>query len=342
MNISRIIKNAIPASFKAFIRLGSSRKKYKNRIASLKTRKEPYVILIGTPVHTNLGDHLIALAEIDWLKKTTGKDVVEIPREVYHLYRGKLADTDADIYITGGGWMGDLWPNEERDIQNMVNLFQNRKVTIFPQTVYYENKNNPLIERGNNIYKNCKDLTLHVRERDSYETAKDYLSIENVILSPDMGLLYKYKPQPIKNNSVAGVCLRDDREVSRNNDMTEKVIELIRNLGFSEKTVSTMSDHRVSEDERKEAVDAAIDVFSECGLLIVDRLHAMVFSYLAGRPCIAFDNKTGKVSGVYKQWLADCPYILMIDENTEISEIKRFIENVKGASFAPKTFEFRG
>lgn len=325
----------IPASLKAFIRLGKDRKIYKERIASI---KENDVLLIGTAIHTNLGDHLIALAECDWLKKLSEGNVVELPREAYHLYKNKLSGIKNDIYITGGGWMGDLWPIEEKDIQNMVKQFHLNKVTILPQTIYYEDIGSPLIERGNKIFKTCDDLTLYVRDRNSFDFAKKYLAVKNVILSPDIGLLYKYDSHKECDASVVGICLREDREIERNEELIKQLITLLPELGITTRTVSTMSAYRVPESKRKEEVDKAIDSFADCGLLIVDRLHAMIFSYLAGRPCIAFDNKTKKVSGVYNAWLSDCPYILMINENTDMSEIKEFTEKNIGRSFVPKKF----
>lgn len=335
----KTIKQLVPPSVKAYIRTFQYRADYKTRVESLQYYTRPFVLLIGTAIHTNLGDHLIALAEKDWLREHTGKAVIEIPREVYHLYKNKLANVDAEIYITGGGWMGDLWPNEEKDIQNIVSLFHNKKVTILPQTIYYEDKNSPLIERGNAIYETCDDLTLHVREVNSFNIATEYLSINNIVLSPDMGLLYKYKSNIIPNDSFVGICLRDDREFIRSNQLTDEILTLITDSGFSLKTVSTMSDHRVSEVERQQAVNEAIDSFAECGMLVVDRLHAMIFAYLAGRPCIAIDNKTRKVSGVYNKWLFDCPYILMVDNDTKLSDIQNFIKKMRGVTFEPQSFE---
>ena len=46
-----------------------------------------------------------------------------------------------------------------------------------------------------------------------------------------------------------------------------------------------------------------INEFADVQLVITDRLHSMIFSIIGGTKCIAFDNKTKKVSGVYDEWL---------------------------------------
>ncbi|MBQ7221650.1 MAG: polysaccharide pyruvyl transferase family protein [Synergistaceae bacterium] len=57
------------------------------------------------------------------------------------------------------------------------------------------------------------------------------------------------------------------------------------------------------------------DAFSEtlrrvagAELVVTDRLHGMLFAAITGTPCVAFDNKTGKVHSVY-EWIAGCEYV---------------------------------
>ena len=42
-----------------------------------------------------------------------------------------------------------------------------------------------------------------------------------------------------------------------------------------------------------------IKQFSKSKLVVTDRLHGMILSVITGTNCIAFDNSSGKVSGVY-------------------------------------------
>lgn len=61
--------------------------------------------------------------------------------------------------------------------------------------------------------------------------------------------------------------------------------------------------------------------------MVTDRLHGMIFAYLAGTPCVFLDNKTKKVSGVYNTWLKYCVSIQPFSDSSDISFIERFISN---------------
>ena len=51
----------------------------------------------------------------------------------------------------------------------------------------------------------------------------------------------------------------------------------------------------------------------------------MIFSYICGTPCIVFDNKTHKVSGVYNTWLSDSKKILPMFKDSECGNLEEFV-----------------
>lgn len=63
------------------------------------------------------------MAERELLEKLQyTRTIVEIPTEVYQVYKERLkrlVDKNSIIFINGGGWMGNLWPNEELLLQDM-------------------------------------------------------------------------------------------------------------------------------------------------------------------------------------------------------------------------------
>ena len=65
-----------------------------------------------------------------------------------------------------------------------------------------------------------------------------------------------------------------------------------------------MNECRVSIEEREQTVFQRLKAFASYDFVITDRLHGMIFSYICGTPCILFDNKTHKISGVYDTWLS--------------------------------------
>lgn len=86
-----------------------------------------------------------------------------------------------------------------------------------------------------------------------------------------------------------------------------------------------MNKHRVNIEEREDRVLQRLKVFSGYDFVVTDRLHGMIFSYICGTPCIVFDNKTHKVSGVYNTWLSDSKKILPMFKDSECGNLEEFV-----------------
>lgn len=334
--ISEVIKKRVPVRFKAYIKMGTERKQFARRISEIESEKNDYDLLLGTAIHTNLGDHLITLAEEKMMGDLNpNRKVYEVPTEMFQFYKKRLrraVNSSARIFINGGGWMGNLWPNEERLLQDMVDTFCENETVIFPQTVYYDYNVQPfqeLIDRGNRIFKKCADLTLFVRDKQSYDFAKKNLSIKKIMLVPDIGLYYspvKY----LKKEGVIGLCVREDREKSSDSIFITKLCDEMILRGYQVVSLSTMYEKRVPSTQRFEVCEQKISEFSKCTAVITDRLHGMIFSYLSGTACVILDNKTKKVSGVYEQWLSKSNQIYPAYINSSIDSILQFIQNTRG------------
>lgn len=292
--------------------------------------------LIGTPLHDNLGDHLITLSEIKIFDELQlDKSLIEIPLEFFRLYSNELVagvSTDARIFINGGGWMGDVWPDDEYAIQQAVELFKNNQVVVFPQTIYYssnEEASQNIKDSGALVYNSHPALTMFFRERNSYEVAKGIYENLDVRLAPDMALAYfDYAPKRQTANKVVGFCLRDDREKAPDK-LLDGLIDHIDKKRYETKKVTTIHGSLVPAINRETTVEDALREFASCGVVVTDRLHAMLFCYLTNTPCIVFDNATKKISGVYQEWLKDAPSILplFIEENRDLATIDGFLSS---------------
>lgn len=349
MSTRNLLKKILPAKVKARLKMGVEIFHYSLLMRKLECGHQAVDYMLGTPIHTNLGDHLITLAQREFLDANGyGRKIIEIPTEMFQVYKNRIKSTvnvETRIFINGGGWMGNIWPNEELLLQEMVECFADNKIVIFPQTIYYD-KNvcsyNELIESGKTIFSKCKDLTLCVRDKQSLEFAKQNYPTAKVLFLPDIALAY-YNKSPKNRRSkekIVGYCLRDDRELCRDKTMEERLKQILDSHGFKAKKVSTMSLIRVPSWLRERVVVKRLSVFSECNLIVTDRLHGMIFSFLTGTPCIVFDNKTFKVSGVYYAWLNACDYILPGFSNLEEVEIEKFIQNkLNGVNGEKNSFE---
>ena len=343
MNPIEIIMKMIPDEIKPRIKIWRQSIYFARLMKQIEQNNESIDYILGSPIHKNLGDHLITMAEFEYLKRIGySRTVIDIPREMYQVYRERLINAirpDACVFITGGGWMGNIWPYEELLLQDMVKSFSNNKVIIFPQTIYFDENTKPyqeFIASGNAVFRSCKDLSLFVRDEQSYHFAKNHYEIDKIFLVPDIAVAYYdsyQRKRDFLKSCKAGFCLRKDRELYRDRDSEAMLKQIISNNGLKSSFVTTMSRFRVPSNRRAQAVINRLDEFADHDLIITDRLHGMIFSYITGTPCIAFDNKTLKVSGVYKKWLTDCDYILPLFEKPNESDIRNFISEKAGKKF---------
>ena len=286
-------------------------------------------ILIGTPCHHNLGDHLIASNEKSFLiAECSFAKVIEIPTRIFlhnKLKIKKCISTDLPIFITGGGWMGDLWPEDQKILEAIVSSFEKNDVIVLPQTVYYSDFNSAknAIAITKSVFARMSSLTIFCRDQLSYDTVLELYksSISKVLLCPDIGL-YREPIKSANQSRIIRCCLRNDRELTTDSNLKELIDEFGEKNGYEVMEDSTIAKKPVSVWEREGELNSLINRFHCSALIVTDRLHGMVFSSIANTKCIAFDNKTHKVSGVYKLWLKDNPKIRLITSSDNQSFVK--------------------
>lgn len=283
-------------------------KRHDNRIA----------LLLGTCVYNNLGDHLISYSEKIFLKKNLNScELFEIPTPIYFQHRDflkKYIGKEDLIFITGGGWMGSLWIDDEKRIQTMVKDFQRNTIVILPQTVYYDTDTdyNTILEDAQSIYSKCKNLTICTRDVNSYNTVTNFFPYIKCLLVPDIALYLKYCEENKQKRKI-GVCIRKDRESCT----TGKVMEAICSQDSNVEQIDTISKYNtIPVYARKFLIKRKIQEFSKFKSIYTDRLHGMIYAKLAGTVCYVFDNRSGKVKGVYEKWLSNDENIIFV-ENVE-------------------------
>lgn len=292
-------------------------------------------ILIGTPTHHNLGDHLIADNEIFFLREYCGfEKVIEIPTRIFLHHKAqlvKLYDEDIPVFITGGGWMGDIWPEDEKILEDFVRAYHNHKIIILPQTIYYHNKKDMLksIMHTQSIFRQASDLTIMCRDEKSYDIAKSFFTFEKskVYLLPDMGLL-KYKEEQLRNSNKVLCCFRNDREQICDEKLHSIINKIAKEFDLKIENTNTVINHAVPLWRRNKELKKIKKEFKNAGVVITDRLHGMIFAVISGSKCIAIDNKTHKVEGVYKTWLKGNPNVVYFDNNMDIDVFQKKIRDL--------------
>jgi len=289
--------------------------------AVLKSKKNNRrVFLVATPEHGNLGDSAIVYAERQIIRRKYAKrNIIEIPNSLYLYYRDsiqKLVKPNDLIVIDGGGNLGTLWIEEDDKITDIIDRYKNNKIIVFPQTCYYDDNSEARLKRNKAIYESAPQLTITLRDRASYNFAMDNFNSVSCAYIPDVVLSITDVPKKDKRNGVL-LCFRKDREKIIGDDAIVDIRNHLNdnNITFSE--TDTIITRSVSARNRKKEIYSKWSEFGGAELVITDRLHGMIFAAITGTPCIAVDNVSKKVSGVY-EWIKDLQYIRVLDKHDDI------------------------
>lgn len=298
-----------------------------------------YYILIATPSHGNMGDQAIVYAQRVFLDKLGHADqVVEFTNEQFMLCATKIAEfvlAQDTIIIDGGGNMGSIWPENELKMQGIVSLFPRNHVVIFPNTMYYstDSASQQLLRKSKEVFNNHMSLAMVARDYSSFVAMQLQYPSALVLYTPDIVLSLNAFDYPAQSRQGILICMRADRE--RTTNISENImLDLLDRYSDKIDCGSTLIDRGVTQRNRKTELFGLLNVFGSYELVVTDRLHAMIFCAITGTPCVAIDNISGKVSGVFR-WINHLPYISLAQQNTEeiLSEAKRLIG--KPGSYVP-------
>lgn len=294
------------------------------------------IVVVGTPTYNNLGDHLIALKEVELLKNCfLNKRIIEVPTQAFKRNPSKFAEwigNNTLIIITGGGWMGDLWPEDEYRMQLMLHTFHNKSIIIFPQTVYYDSigTNSEIFDSANKVYSNCKDLKMLFRESNSYKFALDHFNVkhERIYLTPDVAL-YGVSDIISRKSKKIGICLRSDREnIRKGKNVTQSINDWSKKNNWTSFHFSTIASNSIPVWLRRNRLTKLQSKIKDAEIIVTDRLHGMILAVLCGCKCIALDNRTHKVSGVYETWLIDNKRVELLPENHSMEMLTDALDRI--------------
>lgn len=320
---------------KDYVKLFLVDKNWKDHIKKFKYDQAKKIILIGTPLHGNLGDHAIAEEEMQFLRDYfPDYELYEFSMQLYNTHRKLLEEeiTNQDvIIISGGGWMGNLWLHNEIVIRNIVSSFPDNLIVIFPQTVFYTQDEDGQQEllKTKTIFAGHKRLFIFFRDQQSVDFAEQNYVLKgdsHISYYPDIVLYasrtYYHPPQRERQNKI-NVCLRKDIEGVLPN--RESLLNRLK-ASYTVEEITTVVPKRISSEDRREELNKLWNEFASAKLTVTDRLHGMLFSVLTDTPCIAFDNKTNKVFGVYK-WIEDQGLVVKGDPAGDVvAQIERALK----------------
>lgn len=291
--------------------------------------------LLLLPEHGNMGDYAIGYAAQKFLQE----NFPDIPRiDVTDLEWKNLSEQIKPliqrkdvIFFNGGGDFGDLWETG-RIQRSIVEMFPENKIIFLPNTLTYReeiSEKNDALMRDMEYYSKKKNVHILFREHNSYDFCQKYL--ERTACVPDLVLSEIYPRRTSGKKHTALLCFRSDKEsIFRGADRVKTILRE-NQWTFEEMDVHQM--RPISQEDGREVLHQIIEKLQSVEVVITDRLHGMILSVVSQVPCIAFDNRTKKISGVYA-WIENNPNVLLGQED--------FIENLMDwigkVTFAPCHF----
>ena len=283
------------------------------------------VIYCDIPVHGNIGDLLIMLGTIKFLKEhnITVKDIFS----AYDLDFISVAPDDI-IVLHGGGNLGDLYGLHQKFREKIISKYLNNKIIILPQTIYFESNDN--YNRCCEIFSKHKNLYIYTRDKNSFELAKKMSNF--VYLSPDMA----HKLYPIKYKNKADkesiFIKRKDKELLKDNyeiDTKALVIDWCDILGIHNYIISAFirlnkllsilgikfAHKFLIKPWIKYAnflVKKTVKVLSRYDVIYTTRMHGHILACLMDKENIVFDNSYGKNSNYIKQWTSSSKLVSLL------------------------------
>lgn len=303
------------------------------------------ILLFGTPEHGNVGDLAIALAEKEFLKsRFPNSVVVEVPSAVVSaaVSRFKEMYDAVKIVVHGGGFLGNLWISEEYMFRKLLATFPRKRVVVFPQTIFFEENatRERELEATRAAYRAHADLHIFIRDKSIDFMRREIVggNFSDVRGVPDIVLSLDRSAPKFERAGVL-LCFRADKEKTLPDTAVAAIEARLRERGESIVRTDTVVPYGVPAELREFETERKFDEFRRARLVITDRLHGMIFAAITGTPCIALNNSSGKVEGVWSLWLQHLDYVKFVQDATEIPALLDAMLALGARRYDPAVFE---
>lgn len=318
---------------------------YELYLKFVKSEQKKRILLIGTPEYSNIGDHLIALAEHEYLKKYFPEyTIIEISNMEYCLHKTKLKKlikNDDLLMVTGGGFLGSLWTEGLFDeVLDLIDGYPDNEIVIMPQSLYFDNDElgaEYMLKMQKAFLKN-KRIKICLREKFSYSRMIDLVGVSSRIrLFPDIALFYNIDSSDIVEKSSVGIFLRNDKESILTTEQKFNIENAAQKFG--DVNHFSMQYHaQILLEDRMNAVIEKINEIGKFKFVVTDALHCVVICAIINVPCVAINNISSKVEGVYR-WIENKKNVVFYNNDGQ-QFIEECIEKVLNGGQMEKNMSF--
>jgi exopolysaccharide biosynthesis predicted pyruvyltransferase EpsI len=282
------------------------------------------VVLLDFPNHGNIGDSLIWLGTLEYLKS---RQIRIVHAADYGTYSSadveRHVEKGAMVLFHGGGNFGDLWPMYHSGRLRLVEELPRARVLVLPQTVYYDDERK--LEADAQIFRSAADFHLLVRDNESLSAARR--CDPNAAACPDMA--HFLTPPVVEATKDVAYLLRLDKEQVDNGPLPEGAFdwpgdaERPRYVGAVQMFIRKQ--HVLPDSLRdtwtpalfgelaKERLRCGAPLIGAARVIVTDRLHAVLLGLMMGRVVVCLDNFYGKIRRYSAAWFEDVPGLYFAD-----------------------------
>ena len=301
-----------------------------------KNKEKRKIYLFLTPQYLNYGDHAIATAEKKYLGEKFPEYIVQEINYSFYQFWPRLAEKrvkkDDIVVITGGGYAGDLWKENQKMLEQCLKAFPENKVILAPQTVFFrENEETEDFKIMKALIAEHKKFFIIARENNTFTLLKKRLGMmpgKNLFLLSDFVLTLPLKEHEEKREGF-GLCFRNDEEKAVDPKLETEIREHLEGNKENVHSILMAKEHvEIPVWSRNYFLKKKFQEFWAREVVITDRLHGMIFSAITGTPCVALDNVSRKISGVYQN-MKSLSYFKVTDNSSQIITLAEQVKSIK-------------
>ncbi len=312
---------------------------------------DAHIILLDYPNNTNVGDSLIWLGEIAYLKsRNLMPSYVCDMRNYSKANIKKILNKNTIILMHGGGNFGTIWPEIHNFRLRVLQDFVGIPIIQLPQTIYFDDAEKTVEMAA--VIKKHGNYHLLTRCQNSYEFAQKYLNAQNY-LCPDMAFFIgaiEPHQQPVVDHFILS---RTDKEKSAITIATAVGDKHLGNTELAdwlephwqERILHRLEIHTaelrakfdpynkllliVWNQLSKARLQRGVMLLSRGHVVISDRLHVHILCILINKPHLLIDNVYGKISNFYHTWTFTHPSVIYVKDinllRKSVAELSAFL-----------------
>ncbi|WP_057875171.1 polysaccharide pyruvyl transferase family protein [Liquorilactobacillus aquaticus] len=307
----------------------------KKASSQLPQNDRPKMFMFGVPSYTNMGDQAVSLASRIFFEKEFPDyqyiEIMDYDNDVGIKAVKKVITKQDIVGYVGGGNMGNLYIDIEKDRRAVFSTFTDNLTISFPQSIHFEKTAYGEDEKklSQEAYNKNHNLVLLARDAQSYRRMQKTFK-NKVVLTPDMVLYLTPRISDVKRSGALFVLRHDGEKILDESfiESLKTILEKHYSLARTDTVLETPT--KITPKTRGKLLEEQLKKIASKELIISDRFHAMVFSVLTQTPCLLFGNSYGKGKHAYFDWLENISWIKYSDER-DITRIKMELDSITGA-----------